>query len=221
MKTLKFEGAFDAVLALNGQLPLEKFYEYMPEIPLICADGAAIQLLSEAVKIDYVVGDFDSLQTFDYKDNFNDSQLFQIDEQDTNDFEKCLKFALERNYKNILIIGFHGGELEHTLNNWSVFKRYSKIMNLCIYDCDRYGISIDKPFKANFDIDETISIIPQPKVKIQTEGLMWNLNGEYLELGVREGARNVAIAEKQVFNIQEGEIFLFCKRRLFDAPMFY
>lgn len=220
MKELFFDEKFSAVIFLNGLVPDKSFFDMMPDIPIICADGAAQKISNLANKIDFIVGDFDSFDSMTSASCFNSSELIKIDEQETNDFEKCLKFALDKSYNNILICGFHGGELDHTLNNWSVFKRFASIMNLCVYDANRYGISVNHSFKANFNLNENISIIPQPEIKLITTGLKWNLNNEALALGIREGARNRVISHTQTFEIIDGSAFLFFEQRLFNAPCF-
>jgi hypothetical protein len=47
---------------------------------------------------------------------------------------------------------------------------------------------------------------------------MWELNNEILELGVREGARNIAIKQDISLIISEGELLLFLDDRLPNAP---
>jgi thiamine pyrophosphokinase len=151
---------------------------------------------------------------------FDKSKIILIEDQETNDFEKNLIFAKESGYQNIAILGFHGGELEHSLNNWSVFMRYSKGMNLCIYDEYRYGIPIRESIRFNADENEIISIIPQTRTRIITKNLKWALNNEILEFGIREGAGNVAIEQDIQIELIEGEYLLFINSRLPHAPIF-
>lgn len=70
------------------------------------------------------------------------------------------------------------------------------------------------PFELETHFGEMISIIPQPFVKLSTKNLLWNLNNETLELGSREGARNVATDNYISINILEGSILLFIDARL-------
>ncbi|MFN3306463.1 MAG: hypothetical protein ACK42Z_04675, partial [Candidatus Kapaibacteriota bacterium] len=61
---------------------------------------------------------------------------------------------------------------------------------------------------------EMISIIPQPRAILRTSNLQWSLNNEVLEIGVREGARNIATDTKIIIEILEGSILLFFNARL-------
>jgi thiamine pyrophosphokinase len=112
-----------------------------------------------------------------------------------------------------------GGLLEHTLNNWSVFSRFSKIMNLCIYDSGRYGFSVSDSVLLHVRKGEIISLVPQTRALVKTEGLNWELNDEYLGIGSREGARNFALTTRVRISVRKGALLVFCDPRLPYSPM--
>lgn len=208
---------YDAIICIDGELPERSFFEIFKGIKLIAADGAANKLLKLGIKPDLVIGDLDSINQ-NVKEDKSIEKL-KLEDQDSNDFEKSLKWCFDNYLTDALVTGFHGGELEHTLNNWSVFKRYSKILEITIYDLGRYGFSISKSTEINLESGELVSLIPQTKAKIITNGLKWNLNNEILKLGIREGARNQTISNKITLEILEGEILFFCKARLPLKPI--
>lgn len=211
---------YSAVICLNANLPTKDIFELVSGIPVIVADGAAIQLIDMGIEPTLVIGDMDSFALAPHHADIDKSKLLVIPDQETNDFEKILLYCLRKNLKDLLILGFHGGELEHTLNNWSVFKKYSRRLNMCIFDKNRYGIPINESIEIYVNVNEIISLLPQPKVKLTTKNLEWELKNEELELGVREGARNVAIAEQVVLELHEGELLLFINQRLPIPPVF-
>lgn len=211
---------FDCIIALDGDLPLKKVIQSMGNIPILAADGAAISLLKKKIKADYVIGDLDTFRASPLRSFFEEEKIKYLPSQEENDFEKTLNFASSLNYKNLLIIGFHGGELEHTLNNWSVLKKYCRDLNLCVCDKGRYGIPISFSLSLATRINEIISIIPQPLVRLTTKNLKWNLNNEILELGKREGARNLALSDTIEIELHHGEYMLFIDERLPFAPEF-
>ena len=106
-----------------------------------------------------------------------------------------------------------GGELEHTLNNWSVLKRYSNQLNLIVLHNDRYAFVVKQNIEIILKKNETISIIPQTTCTLKTRGLVWNLNNETLELGKREGARNSVKSQSVAIELIEGEYLLFIDSR--------
>lgn len=219
IKKINFNGpVFDALICLYGKLPPKDIFDDFKECTILAADGAGIKLLEKGIMPDYVIGDLDSFFGNPLSQEVESSRIIKITDQETNDFEKNLLFAKENNFKNILILGFHGGELEHSLNNWSVFMRYSKDMGLCIYDEGRYGIPVRESIIFESRDNELISIIPQTYAKIKSNDLQWILNDETLKLGDREGARNVAVKDKVRIDLSEGEYLLFIDARLPYAP---
>ncbi|MBS1536760.1 MAG: thiamine diphosphokinase [Bacteroidetes bacterium] len=212
---------FDALLCLNGNLPNTKdFFDFFKEIIIIAADGAARALQQLDISPTFIIGDLDSIYLSDTNVNFPDSMIIHLPDQESNDFEKCLIFCQERGYTDVLVCGFHGGIAEHTLNNWSVLMRHSQLINLCVYEKERYAIPLQKSVQLPSNVGEIISLIPQPLAKITTSGLQWNLTNEFLELGVREGARNCALSESVSIEIHEGNILLFCNARIPKRPIF-
>jgi thiamine pyrophosphokinase len=216
---ISFEDAFfDAILCLDTNLPDKETFLKLGKLPIIAADGAAIRLLKMGIVPNVIIGDLDTYYKHPLSQQISYSKIIQIKEQETNDFEKALKYAVENKFEKILIFGFHGGELEHTLNNWSVLKRYMGKLELCIYEDGRYAIPIDFSISLNVLKDEIISLIPQPKALITTKNLFWELNHEVLELGIRDGARNKAVSDEIFIEIHEGELLLFINARLPFAP---
>lgn len=204
-------------------MPFKDTFNKLKGLVLFAADGAGLKLYDMGITPDYIIGDLDSIDTYQKDSIINsgsylNSKVIFKPSQETNDFEKNLVFAKSLGYKNLLIMGFHGGELEHTLNNWSVFRKFSYKLNLCIYDTGRYGISINKSTKLIVKKGELISLIPQSKVKLTTNGLHWELKEETLELGIREGARNIAKNEEISLTIIKGELILFFDERLPFSP---
>lgn len=203
---------FDAVLCLNGEI---SHFDYIAENKgkIYCADGAANTLISKNIIPDYIIGDLDSVNINSIMSKSKDVKIIEKPSQDKNDFEKTLEFLINEGKRNILIFGFQGGELEHTLNNWSVLKKFAKQLNIIILHNDRYAIPIYKSIEIELKANEIISIIPQATCNIKTTGLRWELDNETLELGIREGARNIAISEKVSIDLNSGEYLMFIDSR--------
>ncbi len=212
MRIIDFKSKYDACIILNADYPDTDFFEKMNNVPIIAADGAANRMLKEKRHIDYIIGDLDSLDHgYVLAEN---TKLIQIKDQETNDFEKALKFCIDSNYSNVVVAGFHGGELEHSLNNWSVFARFSKLLTLCIFDKGRYGFAVNESVQILSYKGETVSLIPQCKCKLTSYNLKWSLSNEYLEIGIREGARNVSLSDSFSLDIFEGELIVFVDAKL-------
>jgi thiamine pyrophosphokinase len=214
---IRFSEKFDCIICLNTDMPPVSLFRQLSDIPVIAADGAANRLAEIGIIPDFIIGDMDSFNGDDTV-VFQNSVILSNPDQETNDFEKILRFAIEKKYSRMLVAGFHGGELEHTLNNWSVFIRFARLLNLCIYDKDRYGIVANSSLRLQTKLNEIISIIPQPEAVITTHNLRWALTKEQLRLGSREGARNRATTDEISIEIHSGEILIFFENKIPWAP---
>lgn len=203
---------FDAILCLNGEI---SHFDYIQENKgkIYCADGGANKLIDKEIIPDFIIGDLDSINVNEFKNKYSEIKLVEKESQETNDFEKSLDFLLSKGKQNILLFGMQGGELEHTLNNWSVLKKFAKKLNITILHNDRYAFVVRDNIEIELKANELISLIPQTKCKLTTSGLKWNLDNEILELGVREGARNIAINKHVKIDILEGQLLMFIDSR--------
>jgi thiamine pyrophosphokinase len=209
---------FDAVVCLNGTIPSDEVFEHIMERPLIAADGAATQLFERGIIPEFIVGDLDSIRPDVRETLMTMSEFVHQPDQETNDFEKALAFAESMLWKNLLVVGIHGGDLEHTLNNWSVLMRYGRTMHIAVIDQQRIAIPMFESFAYEGTEQEIISLIPQPTARITTRGLHWALNDEHLALGSREGARNRATHPRIEVELHDGAILFFCDAALPNAP---
>lgn len=225
MYKLTFDEKYDCIVCLNSENPPLGFFMNLGDIPIIAADGGAIRLFNLGILPDYIIGDLDTFESFGMKSFFSKSEIVHVPSQEINDFEKALIFAKDKGFENILITGFHSGLLEHTLNNWSVLQKYANRFNLCVYDQKRYAIPTNFSFEFEAHQNEIISLIPQPYALLRTQNLKWNLNGDKLALGYREGARNIAIGNAIKVEILEGSVLLiidarlpFCYKKIICGP---
>lgn len=199
-----------ALLSLSGTIPPPSELCRLRYDMAIAADGSAWQLLERGIHPEFIVGDLDSFQRIPHPEQaFPQSRVIHEPDQNFTDFEKALRVGVAHGVTEFLIVGMHGGELEHTLNNWSIFLRYSQRLALEIYDAGRLGRSVSASLSLPSRPGEVISLIPQPRVVLSTRGLVWELNGETLELGRREGARNQSRSDLVELTVHEGSVLVF------------
>lgn len=207
---------FDVAICLNGEIPSKEIFELIAGIPLIAADGAYNMLNSMDIHPMAIVGDMDSVKS---QHDDSKTEFVKVESQETNDFEKCIQFIDGKEYSDVLIIGFTGGLLEHSLNNTSILMKYSQKYDFTIYHQHRYSFLVENSSEFEVKKDELISLIPYPIVKLTTHKLKWELRSEFLELGVREGARNVATSDTFSLDVHSGKCFVFIDSRLPYCPV--
>lgn len=204
----------EAIICCNGTIPSREFFTAFDTLPIIATDGAGLYLIHELNVIpSIVIGDFDSSspEQFPVPTLYDPSQEYP-------DFEKALRYALTQQYRSLIIVGLHGEGFDHTLNNWSIYARYSMQQPIWIYDHNQFGIALSHSFCYTGKPKEIISIIPQTSATITTYGLRWNLVEEELRFGIREGARNEAIGETVVVQIHNGTVLFFVPAHLPEIP---
>jgi len=203
---------YDALICLNGSLTdTSSIIDFTHKL-IIAADGAADKLFDAGLSPSLIIGDGDSINSKLIPKHFDRNKLLIDLNQETNDFEKILDFCINNKLHNLIICGFHGGVLEHTLNNISVFAKYADRLNLIIYDHGRLGIWVDDFLHLKVMSDEIISLIPLPEARLSTRNLRWRLDNEILAIGKREGARNQAISDFIEITVHSGAIICFFDR---------
>lgn len=202
----------EAVICLNGELPsLEQFSHLasqIPHIPILAADGAATKLRHLHMQPTVIIGDLDSLaDELEYwQQQF--VEICHVPDQNSTDFEKCLDYALAHDLKHLLVLGADGGDLDHTLNNWSIIIRYGQRVSMTIANAGQSGVPLYESVQFVVQPQSLVSLIPQPFVRLSTTGLQWNLHQEILALGIREGARNRALDANVALVLHEGALLV-------------
>src|SRR5438445_8562526 len=112
------------LLLLDGEEPsktfVQKFAEHSARI--IATDGAAKYAHAYEIHPDIIIGDMDSI-TKEIRKFYEDkgARIIEDSGQETNDFEKALKFILDESLgKDIIVLGIHGKRTDHLLTNFSV-----------------------------------------------------------------------------------------------------
>ena len=126
-----------ALIIANGEEcsneVLNQLLEWNPFVLVL--DGALDRVLMKGVKVDAVIGDFDSINV--NRLSVEDEQHIEwlVDEdQDTTDLEKGLKYLHDNGHKAANIVWSTGKRLDHTHNNLITVAKYGAEMALSIID---------------------------------------------------------------------------------------
>jgi len=208
------------LLFLNGDIPFHVFRKLYKNSQnyIIAADGGANKLREYSIDPDVIIGDFDSvsLEVLNYYKKTN-TEIFKISEQETTDFEKALNFCINKKIKKLTVFGAVSERPDHTLNNFSILKRFRRSIDVTLFS-NEFEIYFIKSFTLfNYKINNTVSLIPFPKaVSVITEGLKYKLYEEDLELGKREGSLNVSNAKKIKVSLKKGDLLIFKKHFIYS-----
>ncbi|MCB9201994.1 MAG: thiamine diphosphokinase [Flavobacteriales bacterium] len=195
-----------ALLFINGLEPKNVIQN--KEYKLIgCTDGAYKYARSLDFTLDFIIGDFDSIQ-FDV--SYEDQKFILAEDQNKTDFEKALEYLISQGITDVDVYGATGLEHDHFLGNISTAIQLKDKIKIIFYD--EYGMFYfaEKKEKIITRKGATISLIPFYKVeKIETKGLQYSLNKEDLEFGTRIGTRNKAIHSEVEILHKKGNLLLF------------
>lgn len=207
-----------AVIFLNGRLPSTKIIKKFihKNTLIIAADGGANQIKEIKIAVHTIIGDMDSLhdKNISYYERM-ETEFIKVEDQESTDFEKALHYCLKKKIKDVTVFGATGMRPDHTLNNFSILKRFYKKMNLCLITDEFAVFYLPKRFSFNYRTGETVSLVPMPvATEIKTKGLEYPLNKETLEFGKREGALNRSNSDKVSISFKEGDLLIFRKHFL-------
>lgn len=200
------------IIIANGDSPKRGVIKYLQQNgaeSIIAADGGANSAYKLGIVPNFVIGDFDSIKQ-KVKEFFSDkSEIIYFERQDDTDVEKSLKFAIEKGYETVYLLGGTGDRLDHSICNLGiVLKFYTQIRIIIIH-----GKTILFPYSNDTKLktipEETISLYAfDDKTIITSEGLKYPLKESTLLFGEKESTSNVAVDDEINLQIQGGIIFV-------------
>lgn len=195
-------------LSCNDEI-MGQLLEWSPYILVL--DGALDRVLMKGIKVDSVLGDFDSLNVQRLDTELEQKiKWLHTPNQKLTDFDKGLEFLIEEGHNAVNILWATGRRLDHTINNLISVAKYSdKILINLIDDHSRIFV-LPRNFKKYYPAGTTLSLIPITDVSnIVTSGLMYNLSGEDFSVPNVTGTSNEVLETGIIsINHEAGILFL-------------
>ncbi len=147
---------------------------------IIAADGGTKNCLKCNIVPDYIVGDMDSITSFQ-QEKLAKCEIIERKDQNFTDLQKALQFAKTLKPTSIQIFSVFGKRTDHFVANLMILQNYSESANITIYDKGGEMIIL-KPGIHKFTdqrIDQIISIFSFQKVQQLTlKGFKYDLSCE-------------------------------------------
>lgn len=155
---------------------------------VVAADGGAMAALVNGVVPRAVIGDFDSL-TDDMRSQLPKEALHLIPEQDTTDFDKCL-----RNIAAPLVvgIGFSGKRLDHQLAAYNTLVRHPDRPCLLL-GVEELVFLCPPSIRLDLKTGCPVSLFPMGAVEGVSDGLQYPIDGLNFAPDGRVGTSNTAL----------------------------
>ncbi len=179
---------------------------------LISADGAVNNLDDNNYKVDYIIGDLDSLSDINLWEN-RGTQVMKIEEQDSTDFEKCLYTVNAGIY---FCTGFIGQRSDHFLAVCSTLVNYhhKKIILLGNHDIIFH---LPKVFEITLPLGTRLSLFPMQRILgISDTGLQWSISGIEFDPSKRVGTSNQTISSTVKINLSSVGMLIILPRLCFQ-----
>ena len=154
---------------------------------VVAADGGADSALACGAEPEAVIGDFDSISD-EARKAIPADRLFHVPEQETTDFDKCL-----RNIDAPLVIGvgFSGDRTDHFLASCNTLVRHPERRCILVGDDDLVFLA-PPAMSLELEPDTTVSLFPMGAVEGVSEGLNWPIAGLNFTPDGRVGTSNRA-----------------------------
>ncbi len=183
-----------ALIIANGEpcsrVVLDDLLSWGPYVLVL--DGAINNAKTLGIKIDAVLGDFDSIKNLESStEELQPLEIIHKPDQNYTDLEKGIRFLIERGHKAVNIVWATGRRADHNFANLSNMVKFFGEITINIIDDYSRIFQLPRYFKKYYPAKTIISLMPVGTVtNIQTSNLLYPLNKEDLTIGVRIGTSN-------------------------------
>ncbi len=207
-----------AVVVTGGDAPTLRALSILPSdgsFVVIGADSGVSHALSLGLVVDIAVGDFDSLDPSVLESIERDGvdiRRHRVD-KDATDLELALDIALELGVARIVLIGGHGGRLDHLLGNAMVLasNRYAGVViTAAMGDATVNILQPGTEVELRGNAGEYVSVLAVhgPADDVHLSGLEWPLAGATLAPGSTLGISNRFIGSTARARVGSGTLLI-------------
>ena len=176
------------IIIANGRIENHDFHKKIIENSdiIICADGGANSAKNLGIIPDYIVGDFDSINSSisDFFKKNGRTKIIKDNNQEKTDLELAIALAETLNPSEILIIGAIGDRIDHTLANILCLAYIKPEIKAKIVDFKNTIELVDTSIDINGKKDDIISVVPLTDLfGLSYKGLKWKVTDKNTRLG--------------------------------------
>lgn len=180
---------------------------------LVAADSGAALALELGIAPEAVIGDLDSLPEAARR-RIPPERIHRIDEQDSTDFDKCLRNIAA---PAILGVGFLGARVDHELAAMNALVRRPERRCILIGSHDLV-FAAPREICLNLPPGTRVSLFPLAPVEGRSEGLRWPIGGLSLRPDGRVGTSNHSTGPVRLAFAAPGMLVILPLRQL-DAAI--
>ena len=183
---------------------------------ILCADGGTRHALTLGLLPRIIIGDLDSA-TFDLEPlTQKGTQIFKYpNDKNETDLELALEYAIEQNYREIVIVAALGDRLDQTLGNLSLLTDLRlSTFNLRLDDGLEQAFFCRDESEIEGTPGDILSLIPWggEVTGVRTQGLKWPLADETLSPHKTRGISNEMLDDVAKVKIKSGLLLVVHRR---------
>lgn len=181
------------------------FFDEIRKDDLVLAADRGYRLAKEeGIKVDYIIGDFDSSKRPE------DDHVIALNPiKDYTDTVAAIEFAKEKGYKKIIIYGGLGGRESHTISNIRTIFHYKKQgINIILKSRSKEIFVVDDKFTYTYDNhDFYVSIFSlNDNTRLTIKGLYYELDDYKMKIDDALGVSNETKKEDFEIEVKDGAV---------------
>ena len=182
---------------------------------VIAADSGLHTAQKLNMHVDFVVGDFDSVDAsaLARATSAHTQTIRHSADKDFTDLESALLLAVDKNSQHIIIVTAGGGRLDHQFG--FVAAMFNPKLRNCKVEAlwqDNRLFALQGPATCDFatQIGDTVALqsFSNKSEKISTSGLQWQLTNESLNNFETRGVSNIATNEHVSVSVELGQLLV-------------
>lgn len=192
--------------------------EYIEERPdgddiVICADSGYKNAISMGVKVDVLVGDFDSLGRI--PDGIG--EVIQVPaEKNSTDTQLAVDIATERGANEIIIVGSTSGRADHTLSTLAILELLwdKRIPAIVVNGQNRVRFIRDSGTILIRSMYKYFSIVTLDNIakKVSIEGAKYPLVKKDIKRGFQFAVSNEIVKNAALITVKKGSVYIIESR---------
>lgn len=204
-----------AVIIANGEIEKDDIIkeECREADFIICADRGAEHTYRLGIVPNYVIGDFDSIDSkiLECLHKKNVNIIRYPSEKDFTDTELCIFKAIELGCTKICFLGMMGKRIDHALGNVGLLHfAADRGVNGYIVSNDYHIYICRDKINLEGNIGDLVSIVPfkGDAGGVYTKNLKYPLKDSFLEFGRSLGISNVMLEKECEIGVKTGEVLV-------------
>lgn len=200
--------SFTAIILTGGDLVSPSLRSRLPPADLVIAADSGFELAQLlGLKVDLVIGDFDSL---DPRSDLASSEVERHPaDKDSSDLELAFAAANARGSSEIVVVGGGGGRLDHLLANAAVIAGHDEAEITWLTGQETTYVVRDTRSVDGLSGDlVTLLALGGDVHGVTTTGLQWSLVNEDLPFGSGRGLSNLMKGTRAQVSVSSGTLLV-------------